>query len=224
MAATNVKKRKQTLGCSSDRRSIPGLCVCELFALHSASLPPSVGVIVCVDESDHQFQSQSLRMDSSSMAGTPESRTHESTGRLIYTSSVHSAPLFLLCVILSPLLLKRTWITDAHTWYCHLLSLGESGNSVSLAQSYRSFVSAQTFPWLTTAWSSVWEGGKLKQERPVLILRYIKPLCAAFSPLLSQIWVKNSSGADVRGLQSWEYPSGVSGEGWPKERTVFFGL
>lgn len=123
-----------------------------------------------------------------------------------------------------PLLLKRTWITDAHTWYCHLLSLGESGNSVSLAQSYRSFVSAQTFPWLTTAWSSVWEGGKLKQERPVLILRYIKPLCAAFSPLLSQIWVKNSSGADVRGLQSWEYPSGVSGEGWPKERTVFFGL
>lgn len=123
-----------------DRRSVPGLCVCdELFALHSASLPPSVGVIVCVDESDHQFQSQSLQIDSTSMASTPESRTHESTGRLIYTSSVHSAPLFLpvnLCVILSPLLLKRTLITDAHTWYCHRLSLGESGNSVSLTQSY----------------------------------------------------------------------------------------
>lgn len=70
-----------------------------------ASLPPSGGVIVSVDESDHQFQSQSLQIDSTSMAGVPESRTHESTGRLIYTFAVHSASLFVpvnRCVVLSP--------------------------------------------------------------------------------------------------------------------------
>ena len=37
------------------------------------------------------------------------------------------------CKPLSSLLLKRTWITDVHAWYCHLLSPAESGNSVSLA-------------------------------------------------------------------------------------------
>lgn len=65
----------------------------ELFSLHLASLPPSVGVIVSVDESDHQFQLRRLQMDSASMAGVAESRTHESAGRFIYTFSVHSASL-----------------------------------------------------------------------------------------------------------------------------------
>lgn len=64
----------------------------ELFSLHLASLPPSVGVIVSVDESDHQFQLQRLQIDSTSMAGAPESRTHESAGRFIHTFSAHSVP------------------------------------------------------------------------------------------------------------------------------------